>query len=368
MNFKYLSTATLAFLLIFTAVSCKDDKKDVTLPNLTGALYFNIPEYITYADESGRQNTFQMTPKGVKHPEGKSLGYYWKQTPPNDPANKTNDTVYLSNGALDPSGKTTLKFKDSLYTCTVSCGVFADGYNSTFRSKAVTVVKPGVNGSITMADFNGNYNQDKWSDSQEVTDQYTIIGNYKWTRRNLVPKSKGRPFKDCKAMEDVYGGYFTGEEARTACPAGWQLPDDQAWKDLGQALSGKPADNLSAIDGIAGKMMVNARFNVNPKKPEDKEEKYVMWEYWPEVKITNSSAFSAIPTGYANNMTGNHTGAYEPLRHSVHYAVFMTSDSVIENGTEYVYYRYIVENSDDLHIGKGELNSFAGSVRCVQKL
>lgn len=368
MNFKYLTTAALAISIIFAAASCEKDKEKATLPNLSGALYFNIPEYITYTDESGKPQTFQMTPKGVSHPEGKSLGYYWKQTPPNDPANKTNDTVYLSNGALDPSGKTTLKFKDSLYTCTVSCGAFADGYNSTFRSKAVTVVKPGINGSITLADFATNYNSGKWSDSKEVTDEYTVIGNYRWSRRNAIPKSNGRAFKGCKAMEDVYGGYFTGEEAKTACPAGWVLPDDAAWKDLGEALSGKSAENLSAISGIAGKMMVNARFNANPKKPDDKDEKFVMWEYWPEVKITNSSAFSAIPTGYANNMSGNHTGAYEPLRSEVHYAVFMTDDTVVENGTEYVYYRYIVENSDDLHIGKGEMKSFAGSVRCVQKL
>lgn len=376
MDIRYLRPAIFIAAAVIAAISCKKDEETELLPSLNGSLTFSLPEYIASLDSEGEQVKFSVTPKGVSHPEGKPLGYYWKLTPPTDNEDTGNDTIYLSNGGYDPTGKTELVFKDSLYTCTIVCGAFADGYYSTTGTRYATIVKGGINGTITLAGFGGPYiNQD------QTNDEYTVIGNYRWMRRNLPPKDGyGLSFKSCDAMADVYGGYFTYAEYEKAendgkrlCPEGWDLPDDAAWRDLGAALSAEESEEpgeLSAISGIAGKMMVNARFNADVKHPEDKDEEYIMWEYWPDVEITNSSFLSVIPTGYASSMSRQFSGAYEPLRDRMHYAAFLTADEVMEEGnpTGQVYYRYIIENSPDLHIGKGDKNSFAASVRCVQKV
>lgn len=50
-----------------------------------------------------------------------------------------------------------------------------------------------------------------------------------------------------------------------------------------------------------------------------------MWEYWPQVKITNKTGFSALPVGYATD-----SGKSPKFTGINNYAVFWTSDSESE--------------------------------------
>ena len=94
-------------------------------------------------------------------------------------------------------------------------------------------------------------------------------------------------------------------------------------------------------------MMVNASFNGNR-----------MWEFWPEVKITNSSRFSAIPAGYAVV-----EGDQSTFKGFDNYAFFWTSDTV---SADMAVARYIYVDKPEVYAGEFGKNSIRATVRCVK--
>jgi uncharacterized protein (TIGR02145 family) len=66
------------------------------------------------------------------------------------------------------------------------------------------------------------------------------IGNQIWARENL---NIGGPDSWCYFEQDEYckkyGRLYTWDAARTACPAGWHLPDQNEWKTLIDFLGGE---------------------------------------------------------------------------------------------------------------------------------
>ena len=138
------------YLLVFAAaalaaVSCDDDDDTTVYPSLNGTLTFHAPEFI----EPGQ--TLHMSPKGVSHPEGGELGYYWKVTP----GMEISDTTRYENGLTldgkESDGSFSYTFPDTLATYTVSAYAFAQGYSGASRVRYVTVVIGDMtgNGSIT---------------------------------------------------------------------------------------------------------------------------------------------------------------------------------------------------------------------------
>lgn len=363
MNFKHICSTFVITTAVLAAISCKKDEDSETKPSLTGLLRFKgLPEYIAPGSE------YDVTPAGISHPEKKPVGYFWKQTPRTfDYMADKNDTSKNENGSAR------LKFKDSLYTCTVTCGAFADGYyNSTATAYATTVKGGATGGSVTRAGFGANYGdaaKEFFPVSDEINDEYTVINGYKWKRRNLSSvdagdKTAGIPFRNCEDMDDVFGRYYTYDEARTACPTGWTLPDDDAWKALGQAiLPEAQIGDHADIPSIAGALMADALFNADVKNPEEEKPAYLMWEYWPEVDITNSTGLSVLPVGYANGEAKSFINSY--IDATTAYAAFITGDEPEGND---IYFRYIKEGDNTLYLGKGDRRSFAASVRCVQKI
>jgi len=68
-----------------------------------------------------------------------------------------------------------------------------------------------------------------------------IIGSREWMAENLncvMPNSWC--YGDISANCDTYGRLYTWNAARTACPAGWRLPDDMELYDLIQTAGGLP--------------------------------------------------------------------------------------------------------------------------------
>ena len=104
---------------------------------------------------------------------------------------------------------------------------------------------------------------------------------------------------------------------------------------------------LPILASVAGSMMADATFN--GKK---------MWTFWPDVKITNTTNFSAIPVGYALDQEGSvkFVGINQ-------YASFWTSDADDDTAL----YRYIYVSKNDIFSGRGDKEYFRASVRCVKE-
>lgn len=355
MTFKrFRAVSTIIMAASIAIVSCKKDEETTTLPTLDGTLSFSVP---LYADVDA---TLEMTAKGVTHPEGDALGVYWKVSPDME-ANDTSKT------AFDPETGASLKYQldGKMQTYTITCGVFASGYSTKTATQYVTAVKGGMDGtgSITEAGFSAS--DEAFIDPRDGKEYYIAsIGGRIWFRHNLAYEGEitagqeslghGIPYYDCEAMTDVFGLYYTQEQALNACPDGWRVPAEEDWLDMANATAA--SDGSLAVQnfekgqtyaGLAGALMADAQFNGN-----------ALWEYWPQVKITNSSRLAAISAGYA--ITANGSSTFDG---STKYAAFWTSENDGEKGS----YRYIYVDSPDVYVGTG-YSSFATSVRCVRDL
>ena len=350
MSLKKLFPIIMAAALVTAAVSCKKNNDTESLPSMNGMLTFNIPAFVKPND------VVIMSPKGLRHPEDGIIGYCWKVTPSKMPVDTTRYENGLDKNGNKSDGSFRYHFSDSLGTYTVSCYGFAAGYNSSYASSYSTVVKGGLNGSITgtgIMSFDSKI-------SSEGKDYYFKDHNgLEWFRNNLADPSYGVSYYNSDAMLDVFGNYYSYEEAINACPEGWRLPTDAEWAGLANTIN--PEANAVAgepIKGISKDLMANIMFNGTE-----------MWEYWPTVgEITNSSRLAAIPAGYANLGEKNEDGKYPQATFFgvYEYAVFWTADKV-EGEENMAYYRYIICDQPDMQIGKGDTRTFGANVRCVRE-
>ncbi len=325
MNLRKLFAIIAVPVLAACFTSCKDKDETTEYLLLDGTLDFEIASYIE------QKATLKLTPSGVSHPEGEDLGYAWKvSTPMAKP-----DTVSTADGSF------TYTFPDTLKTYTVYCYAFAKGYTSSSKSKTCTVVKGGPDGSITNID----YSNTETVQIDGNTYHYVSAAGLDWMCRNIADGSAGVPYMQCEAMSDVFGRYYSYDEAQNICPTGWRLPTNDEWTALAEAAGESPAAGL----------MGNARFNDE-----------LMWEFWPAVgEITNSTGLGAIPSGYV--MLGNKENGTYPtalFKGSKEYAMFWTSTSADDE--DMAYYRYLICNQSELMTGKGDKKSFGASVRCVR--
>ena len=356
MSFRKLTSITFIIAAALCALSCKDDDETTVPPSLSGALDFDLPKYIL------PETVIKMVPSGVTHPDEGELGYYWKVSP----SMKKSDTTRFENG-LDKNGNPsdgsfTHKFSDTLQTYTVQGYAYAKGYSYISKTSYTTVVKGGIDGSITNLEL-----KDKPAiTAASVTYPYVTIGSTDWLCRNIADASAGAPFANNKAMGDVFGRYYSYEEALEVCPDGWQLPTEADWLEAAAAAGAEGAQAYDTIEGIAAALMGNGYFN------ED-----LMWEYWPQVgDITNATGLSFIPTGYA--MLGAKASSpkedenldyrYPQAQFQGYneYAAFWTAD-LVEGSEGMAYYRYLISEVPDLMISMGDTKTFGAAVRCVRK-
>ncbi len=328
---------------VVAVISCKKEEEEA-LPSLEGMVVFHAPDFIE------PKQTLTMTPKGVEHPEDKTVGYYWKVSP-----GDVVDTVRTESG-LSPDGKPSdgtfvYTFPDSLATYTVTCYAYAKGYSGISGRQTVTTVKGGVDGSVTGAEL---LPEDPYITVDGSDYYYVRIGNLDWFRNNLNTGNGGAAYANLEVMSDVLGRFYCYEDAMNACPQGWRLPSEEDWLTLGKEL-GAESEPYARIPDVASKMMVDVYFNGTK-----------MWEYWPEVGVkTNSSKLSVIPAGYANLGVRETDGSYKDVESNgvYEYAVFWTSD-VAEDGM--AYYRYLICDQADMMVSKGDPKAFGANVRCVR--
>lgn len=333
--------------LALAAVSCKDDDDGETLPSLEG-LRFSCPSFV----EPGAKVT--LMPKGVVHPEGEGVGYYWKVTPVMTKA----DTTRLENGldkdGNESDGSYTFEFPDSLGTYSVMAYAFADGYSGDYYQKDVMTVEGGLDNSVTMT---GILKDDPKVTVDGIDYYYKEIAGLEWFRKNLASMASGTGYGGYDVTSDVFGRYYSYEEALTACPDGWRLPSEEEWLSLCNALGASEADKYGIVGNVASKLFVMAYLNEVP-----------MLEYWPEVgDITNESGLAFLPAGYSNLGERDPEGKYPAAIYDgiYEYAAVWTADKV-EGEDGMAYYRYLISDQPDFFVGKGDVKSFGASVRCVR--
>ena len=318
MTMKLKNIIILLSAALMVLPSChKKDEKTTTTPDLDGSLYFNLPMFVDQGE------TFTLIPKGASNPTTGNVGYCWYNS-----WKTGRDTVKRETGIGDGSWTVTVPSKTGTYT--ISCMAFANGYANMTSSKAFTVVDPSLNGSLKGAGY--QVDSVKFTDPRDGNVYFlATAGGKVWMQNNLYFKGLGASYENSVAMDPIMGRLYNWKEAVSACPQGWHLPTDAEFAAL--------AEN-------AGSLMADVTFNDSK-----------MWTFWPQVKITNASKFSAIPAGYAIDQEGSrkYTGTNK-------YAVFWTADNDEDSGV----YRYIYVDKNIVYSAYGDKDSFLASVRCVK--
>jgi len=327
MDIKRYYILTLAILTMVGAVSCKKESTE-DLSSLTGSPEFYLPVYGQAGD------TFTFTAKGVTASDDTEVKYYWYNTP----MNSTRDTSLTYSITLP----------DTLCTVTVTCTAFAYGYYSSTSSQSITILKAGrEDGSISgLSAVEGR--DFLFTDPRDGHEYLcTTLEGKDWFRENLSYKGSGIPLENCEAASDVFGRFYTYSEAMSACPEGWRLSTLDDWADAASATLGTKPELKERYYSAAGAFMGDLYLNGSK-----------IWEYWPDVKITDRLGLSMIPLGYANKTEGK-----AEFKSMYDYAAFWTAD---EKDAEQAYYRYFFDESPDLFIGSTSKSSFAANVRCVR--
>jgi uncharacterized protein (TIGR02145 family) len=155
------------------------------------------------------------------------------------------------------------------------------------------------------------------------------IGEQVWMAENLDIKTGnswcyGNDEANCKK----YGRLYDWETAKKVCPSGWHLPSNEEWLNLINYVGG---------DNVAGKKLKSTRdWNDNGNG-------------------TDNHEFSALPSGYRNNLDGNFKLIGE--------SSYWWSATEYDANDAYKWYMY---NNLESFDGQNDHKSDGYSVRCVK--
>lgn len=374
-----LSTIIFAAFAALCIISCKKDKEE-TLPYLDGALKINGSEIFISADGDAR--TLTLKPSGATHPEGKTLGYYWKVSPVMESYDTTRFENGLNKNGQPSDGSFTYTIKDSLGTYTIYCYAYASGYNGLSAAAYTTVVRGGVQASPDEPEVSITNTQitDNGTELEGTGYYYVSDGDLDWTINNIYDDTKGTAFRGYDAMSGVFGNYYSYDEAKAVCaelPANggnsWRLPTDEDWVNMVKSITTDAVDFTPEIHtdiywdnekngkpSLAARLIADGYFNGEK-----------LWEYWPEIGLpVNSSGLALLPFGYSNlgitpELKSKSAYPAALFEGTYEFATFWTADEVDDN-TDLAYYRYVYLKSPHLMIGKGYKSTFGASVRCVR--
>ena len=372
---SFIIFATLAIL------SCKK-KEETVLPALSGQLKINGIEAFVGADETSR--TLTLTPSGAKHPEGKKLGYYWKVSPLMTSYDTTRYENGLNKQGQESDGTFTYTLKDSLGTYRIYCYAYAAGYTGLSAAGYVTVVRGGVKASPDgpAVSITNTLITEKGTKLADTDYYYVSDGARDWIANNIAEPTRGTAFLGYDAMSDVFGRYYSYDEAKAVCaslPAAggnqWRLPTDEDWVNLVKSITTNATGEFKAETHADiywstdenGKPSLAARLIADGYFNGDK-----LWSYWPEIGVPdNTSGMAILPFGYSNlgvtptpKSKSNYPAAL--FEGTYEFAAFWTADEVADN-TDMAYYRYIYTKSPHFMISKGYKGTFGASVRCVRE-
>ena len=338
MNIK--SFLLVAAALLLSLASCKKEEEETTYLSFQGSPEFTLPSFIRVGE------TLTVTPKGLVSRAASDTktelpGCYWYISEFN-----LRDTVRREGDPDTLPLSFTFEVPDSLRTFTVLCGMFAEGYTSASTSISCVAVRTR-NGYSSLQGV--NLPTAAFTDTRNYrTYHYLTVEGLDWMAENLAWPGAGYSYFDSDILDDLFGRYYTWNEAKTSCPEGWRLPTNQDYLTLNNAFVSEPGTKADAtfLHG-AGAHMANGYFNG-----------IRMWDFWPDVTPVNTSGLSLLPMGYVS--------IQEPLhvhRDILSYCLLWTADEIDE---EQAWFRSIYMKYDTIGCEAGYKDYMAMSVRCVR--
>ncbi len=302
------------------ANSCKKDESSSTYYSLNGSLSIGteMPAYVNPGDVFSFESTGVSIPDTETH-EDVYLYYTYKNS-----ADNVKDTVSTY----------TITIPETLGEYTLTATAEAKGYYTKTVTQTTTVVSSK---SLTECDRTDLM---QVSDSRDSKHYHVVNVNGRfWFAENLAYYEKdadgnytfGRPYGNVKATEDVMGGFYNWNDAQTACPSGWRLPTLEEWEAAGTT---------------AGDFMCDAYFNGSR-----------LWEFWPDVKVTNKLKLYLMPFGYATIVDDEYT-----FTGFNDYSFYWVNDGG-KGKCKYIY----VATPDVLNWDVPSEEDFAAQVRCVRE-
>lgn len=312
---KYLILLALGAVLL---ASCKKDEEETTYKTLSGTLEIgDIPSYVN----PGQSFHFEVS--GVSLPE--------------DEEDQSQEIIYTFRTSFLSAADTVSAFDftvpDTVGTFTITAKATLSGYYTKSKELSSIIVSDK---SITGADKTLLPSFTDVRDGKVYS--YSNVDGTCWMAENLAYLCTdsednftfGRPYESEAATADVFGAFYTYEDALVACPEGWRLPTLEEWNSLGE---------------LSGDLMADAWYNGER-----------LWEFWPEVKISNKYNLFALPFGYATVVDDEYS-----FTGFNNYAFFWATD----NGQPVC--RYIhVSTSQALTFETHSDSDFAASLRCVK--
>lgn len=318
---------------------CKKDKDEESL-YLYGILSFDMPSYVTYGD------VYHLEPTRIVKSEGENalVGYKFY-----NPFLKQTDTLRMEDDpeSMSPNCDFTIS-ADTTGAFNVVYTAFAKGYVSKVSTKTIYVVDTVFNGGTV----NGvTFPEDAMTfvDTRDGR-EYPVrkLGGKSWMLRNLAWRGAGEAYRQEEKLNNLFGRYYNWEEAVSACPEGWRLPEESDWLALCKEAGSENPEAMETVRDVAGALMADAYFVKNK-----------MWEDWPQVPITNATGLSFIPAGYA---TADGEGHYE-FEGLYEYSLFWTATPIDD---DYALARYIYVDKNNLYATSHSKQYFAAPVRCVR--
>lgn len=336
--------AALLALSAFVLAGCSKDKDDETKLYLDGSLKLEFPRYV----EPGFSKTFCIdTLTTLSREDGKPIGYYYRNV-----GTTKLDTLITPDGKV-LKDRFTIVVPDTLGEMSFSFGSISDDvYYGSSNACSFTVVRPGFNDSASLTNIPLEASDAKFTDERDGREYfYNSIGGTDWMMSNLAwagtkDAPAGISYDGAPVMDGIFGRYYSWVEAQAACPAGWRLPSEEDWCALGSAC-GLATKAGSDINGLAGHLMGNAYFNG-----------VKMWEFWKNVKITNSTRLSILPVGYAVDEESG-----KKFDFLYQYATLWSSEA---QGSDSAFCRYIYQDQDILYRSAISKTGIYASVRCVR--
>jgi len=331
----------LPFLCCAAAVvviSCKKDDSTTTTLSLTGSLGGELPHYV----EPGYTKVFKALELSTlkREDEKNTIGYYFTA-----PITALRDTVKREDE--ETARPYTFEAPDSLGTFSLIFSAFSEGYYGQSVTMSFAVIRKGINGKASMSNYDIKSTDKTFTDSRDGKKYYySTIGGVDWMRQNLAWEGAGYPYQKYAVLGDVLGMYYNWNEAQTACPEGWRLPNDEDWIAMSSNYC-STSQKYGEIKDASGRLMENVYFNFER-----------MWTFERYVNIDNRARLSLIPSGFANI-----DGEELTFQHYGNYAALWTADEDGNDGG----FRYIYKESDNVHFGYFPKKEFYMSVRCMRE-
>lgn len=320
---KKTFTLLTILAILAGAVSCIEET--TTHQYMTGNLRFDVHTYIPVG------SLVEFEAYGI--------------TEPADPHYKWVVSTIHTDTLL--SDKIIVQFPDEPGTFTVKALAFDPAYiTSTHSETFVTVDTNRVSGSLQGADYLKQYHFQDARDGRSYC--YDRFGNLNWMTENLAWEDAGNVFTDSPVLNHIFGRHYTWAEAVNACPAGWRLPTNADWEDLGKAVNGGDAVAFNdEWSGLASKITQDIYFNGER-----------LWPFSVHNTHTAEFGWNPLPCGYYQTADSQFFGFGD-------YGMWW---SATECGSKDAFYRYIYWDSADFKPEYADRKTIAMSVRCVQDL